>query len=114
MQDVYHQEEEFLAKRDKQLKENDKLVTHDVKEQCDIFEQEHVIPNQTMQQKQQFISEGLTNNQKLVIANLDEQTDKLEKEQTDLLHEQDTLQEEVRELTKDNQVKKTKNSKLEA
>jgi len=72
MDTIYQKEQEFLAQRDQQLKENDKLITQDLKEQCQTLEQDHVVPNQTMVQKQQFILEGLTNNQKQVLADLDE------------------------------------------
>lgn len=49
-----------------------------------------------------------------MIADLEDTSVKLNQEQDNLLDESETLQEEVRNLKKENQMKKTKNAKLEA
>lgn len=102
-----------LVVKDKMAKENDKSVLGDIAEQSRVTEAD-INAYETIDQKQAFLFDTLSAQQKKAIEALEKQQKELDNEQLSLLDQESQLQTKVRQLKQANQEKVTKNRKLES
>lgn len=93
--DVFEKEQKMIVERERMTKENDKKVIGDIKEQCKALEV-NLNEIESMQTKQSFIHEGLSQKQQTVLRDLENQSEQLEKERETLQKEKEDLQVKVR------------------
>ena len=112
MEEVSNAEEKLLYQRDLMVRDSERLVVGDIKEQMKTGNAE-ISRSDAVLTKQKFVHTSLTEKQSQVISKMTARADELARERAKLRKEREDLQNEVRQAKKENQDRKNQNLHLE-